>query len=44
MSGEPDFDRVADVLVRVALRLTKHDERKDEGDSSADSGVLSRLD
>lgn len=44
MSGEPDYDRVAEVLVRVALRLSKHDEEKHEGGSSADSGVLSRLD
>jgi hypothetical protein len=41
---EPDFDRVADVLIHVALRLSEHDESDTEGGQSADTGVLSRLD
>lgn len=44
MSHEPDFDRVADVLILVALRLSEHDDEQAEGESDADSGVLSRLD
>lgn len=43
MTSEPDFDRVADVLIRVALRLSEHDEGESKGDQSADTGVLSRF-
>lgn len=44
MSEEPDFDRVADVLIRVALRLTEHDDKNKKGEINADTGVLPRLD
>jgi hypothetical protein len=44
MSPEPDFDRVVDVLIRVVLRISEHDETQTKGGPSADTGVLPRLD
>lgn len=44
MSHEPDLDRVADVLILVALRLSEHDKEQTKGDLDADSGVLPRFD
>ena len=44
MNPSPDFDRVADVLIRIALRLSEQDKELTEGDTGADTGVLSRLD
>ena len=44
MSQEPDLDRVADVLILVALRLSEHDNEQTKGDPDADTGVLPRLD
>lgn len=44
MNGGPDLDRVADVWVRVALRLAEHDEGTKEGGSDANPGLLSGLD
>ena len=44
MSTTANLDRVADVLIRVALRLAEHDKEIEEEVSSADSGVLPGLD
>jgi hypothetical protein len=44
MTGEPNYDRVADVFIHVALRMTEHDETKTKGEVDADTGVLPRLD
>ena len=44
MTKEPDFERVADVLIRVALRMTEHDKTKTKGEVDVDTGVLPRLD
>jgi hypothetical protein len=43
VSHEPDLDRVADVLILVAIRLSEHDKDQMKGDPDADSGVLPRL-
>lgn len=44
MSASPDYERVADVYIRVALRLSEQDETQTEGEDDVDTGVLSRLD
>lgn len=44
MTHEPDYDRVAEVLIHVALRRAVHDDEDDEGGPDVDSGVLPRLD
>jgi hypothetical protein len=44
VSSHPDLDRVADVLILVALRLSEHDKEQAKGDPDVDSGVLPRLD
>jgi hypothetical protein len=44
MTGQPNYDRVAEVMVRVALRMTDHDESRKEGEADVDTGVLPRLD
>jgi hypothetical protein len=44
MSDEVNYDRVAEVLVLVALRLTMHDDAKKEGEHDVDTGVLPRID
>jgi hypothetical protein len=43
MNAEPDFERVAIVLIRIALRVLVHDGNQAEGELNADTGVLSRL-
>ena len=42
--GHVDYDRVARVLIRVALRAVVNDESKEKGDVNADPRVLSRVD
>lgn len=32
MAAAPDYDRVASVLVAVALRLVEHGDREDDGE------------
>lgn len=44
MNTNPDLDRVAEVIVTVALRLSEHDEKGNQGRSDAHPRVLSRLD
>jgi hypothetical protein len=44
MTSEPNYERVAEMMVRVALRMTEHDESRTEGEVNVDTGVLSRLD
>ncbi len=44
MNREPDFDRVADVIIHVALRLSDQDETTTKGEGDVDAGVLSGLD
>jgi hypothetical protein len=44
MNREPNFDRIAEVFIHVALRITEHDEAKTKGEVDADIGVLSGLD
>jgi hypothetical protein len=44
VNPEPNYDRVADVFIHVALRMTEHDETKAKGEVDVDTGVLSRLD
>ena len=39
-----DYDRVARVLIRVALRDVVNDESQEKGDVHADPRVLSRID
>jgi hypothetical protein len=43
MNAEPDLERVATILIRIALRVLVHDGKNDEGELNADTGVLSRL-
>jgi hypothetical protein len=44
VNPEPNYERVADVFIHVALRMTEHDETKTKGEVDVDTGVLSRLD
>ena len=44
MNREPNYDRVAEIYILVALRLSEHDETKTKGDNDVDIGVLSSLD
>lgn len=44
MSGTPNFDRVAAVLLRVALRLVGKDDEPKGGGLGADYGVLPSVD
>jgi hypothetical protein len=44
VSAGPDLDRVADVLIHVALRLAEHDEGDEEEGFGVDAGVLPSLD
>jgi hypothetical protein len=44
VSDEPNFDRVADVLIRVAMRMVKQDVETENGVMDADTGLLSSLD
>jgi hypothetical protein len=44
MRGEPDFERVADVLVRVVLRILGKNDESIGGGPSADAGVLPSID
>ena len=44
MTSQPNYDRVAEMMVRVALRMTDHDESRTEGEADVDTGVLPRLD
>jgi hypothetical protein len=43
MNAEPDFERVATILIRIALRVLHQDGNQVEGELNADTGVLSRL-
>jgi hypothetical protein len=40
----PDFDRVANIIIRVVLRMVVQDDKEPEGGLGANSGVLPRLD
>ncbi len=44
MNPEPNYDRVADIFIHVALRMTEHDETKTKEEVDDDAGVLSSLD
>jgi hypothetical protein len=44
VNQEPNYDRVADVFIHVALRMTEHDESKAKGEFDVDTGILPRLD
>jgi hypothetical protein len=43
MNAEPDLERVANVLIRIALRVLVQGGNQAEGELNADTGVLSRL-
>jgi hypothetical protein len=43
MNAEPDFERVASVLIRVVLRVLVHDGNDREGEPSVDPGLLSSV-
>jgi hypothetical protein len=43
MNAEPDFERVASVLIRVVLRVLVHDGNHREGELSVDPGLLSSV-
>ena len=41
--SDPDYDRVAVVLIRVVLRQVVNDDAVTRGEPDADVGVLSRI-
>jgi hypothetical protein len=43
MTNGPNYERVAEIMLRVALRMTDHDESRTEGEVDVDTGVLPRL-
>jgi hypothetical protein len=43
MNGDPDFARVANVLIRVVVRVLVHEGTHVEGESNADLGLLSSV-
>lgn len=43
MSGGPDFERVASILFRVALRMSINVSEAGKGEPGAHCGVLSRV-
>lgn len=44
MTREANYDRVAEVFIHVALRMTEQDESKMKGEVDVDTGLLPRLD
>ena len=44
MTSDPNYDRAAQVVIHVALRMTEHDETRAKGKEDVDTGVLPRLD
>lgn len=44
MTMQPNYDRVAEVMIHVALRMTDQYESRTEGEADVDTGVLPRLD